>query len=119
MHGWIKDIEVKIQEFRGPPKVNPVVAKSLLTVLSILEGICDKINTDVVSVSPFAGVFIQICSLSLPKSEFFLCVTSSPEQRGQTPVGQVQLCVCRLAALDAHPAKRDFIGGRGRWRQRV
>lgn len=31
MHGWIRDIEVKIQEFRGPPKVTP---KSLWSLFS-------------------------------------------------------------------------------------
>lgn len=31
MHGWIRDIEMKIQEFRGPPKVTLITASPLDT----------------------------------------------------------------------------------------
>ena len=58
MHGWIRDIEAKIQEFRGPPKVNRLANKEPVVCSPISEGTCDKINTDEVPVSPFAGFVI-------------------------------------------------------------
>lgn len=53
MHGWIRDIEMKIQDFRGPCKVNPTPSTPFYSrfLLRRQKNLLDVINPDDVSVS--------------------------------------------------------------------